>query len=180
MLGENPLDINKNIVLRFKLDAQQSKIWLSLQQFFFVRDNWNKLLLFLKNDSKFSLRVIDYFLTNYSSNNNIVYKKINIFNSYKQQLKKFHKKFFDPCSRGLRIPFFISNEECILTTICQLNFFKWFIQTNIYEYLISNYSEIKKSMKNKSTNNNNNNNLNYSNDKVIYCSTGKNLQAIFD
>lgn len=176
MLGNTSLEINNNIVMRFKLNTLETKIWKSLQDFFTKRPNWNILLKFLHINSKYSLRVIDYFLTTYCPNNTIIYNNVNISSSYKEKLKKYHKKFFDPCSRGNRIPFFITKNECIITTICQLNFFKWFIQTKIYEYVISNFTQIKKSMKNKKTNNT----IDYSNDKIIYCSTSKNIKAVFD
>ena len=177
MLGNTSLEINNNIVMRFKLNTFETNIWKILQDFFTQRPNWNILLKFLNYDSKYSLRVIDYFLTSYCYNNNIKYNNINMSFSYKEQLKKFHKKFFDPCSRGQRIPFFFTKTECIITTICQLNFFKWFIERKIYEYFIFNFTKIKKSMKNKNTNINT---LDYSSDKVIYCSTSKNIRAIFD
>ena len=45
----------------------------------------------------------------------------------KNQLKAYSKKYFDPFGRGDRIPFF-SNNTCIITTIGQLNFYKWFIE----------------------------------------------------
>jgi hypothetical protein len=60
-----------------------------------------------------------------------------VYQSYKQQLKAFQKKNFDPFARGIRIPYFINN-TCIITTIGQLNFFMWFISKNIIDYVIKN------------------------------------------
>lgn len=183
MLGNTALEINKNIINRFSLETTDLNIWLSLQDFFLKKDNYNILLKFLKSDSKVSLRVIDYFLTTYCFINKVENKNINIFIEYKNILKKYHKKYFDPCSRGIKIPFFFDKENCVITTICQLNFFKWFIETKIYQLFLNLYDNIKKEMKNK----NNKNNKNYfystyyeSNDKIIYCSTEKNIVAIFD
>ena len=48
------------------------------------------------------------------------------------------KKYFDPFSRGERIPWF-GNDYCVITTIAQLNFFKWFISLGIQEYIEKNY-----------------------------------------
>lgn len=76
-----------------------------------------------------------------SSNNQI----FNIHSSYKSQLKAWNKKYFDPFSRGDRIPFFINN-ICIITTIGQLNFFKWFISNRVYKFITLNYSNIEKNM----------------------------------
>lgn len=90
-----------------------------------------------------SIRLIDHFVTKYTKNNKSSYKIIengkeslfNIHFDYKNQLKKFSKNFFDPFSRGDRIPFFMK-DTCIITTIGQLNFFKWFLSKRIYDYLL--------------------------------------------
>lgn len=181
MLGITALEINKNILTRFKLDGSDNKIWLSLQNFFIQKENWDILLKFLHNDSKISLRVIDYFLTTYCFNNKVTHNNYNIFIEYKNQLKNYHKKYFDPCSRGTKIPFFFNKDKCVITTICQLNFFKWFIQTKIYQVFIKLYSNIKKSMKTKRSKNINKfNTFQDTKDNVIYCSTSSNIIACFD
>ena len=108
---------------------------------------WTERILLTK--SKLSIRLIDYFITKYSKINKITYSinnsLFNIFISYKQQLKIYQKKYFDPFSRGNRIPFFLYNNSFI-TTIGQLNFFKWFIEKNIYYYILDNYINIENSM----------------------------------
>ena len=174
MLGSTALEINKNILTRFSLDSSDSKIWVSLQKFFLIKHNYQILLKFLKSDSKISLRVIDYFLTTYCFVNKVKHNGFNIFLEYKNLLKKYHKKYFDPCSRGIKIPFFYQEDSCVITTICQLNFFKWFIETKIYESFINLYPDIKKSMKNKETLKTTSYGTYQENsDNVIYCSTKK-------
>lgn len=182
LLGKTATEININIITKFKLSLEQTKIWLDLQEFFFDKNNWNCLLKFLNSNSKISLRIIDYFLTSYCYLNTIEHNGYNIFVEYKNMLKKYHKKFFDPCSRGIKIPFFYNQDVCVITTICQINFFKWFIETKIYENFILNYDKIKKSMKiNKNKSNNRNKKFTSFNDKnIIYCSTKKDIKAIFD
>jgi len=181
MLGQTALEINKNIAHRFKLDSSDLKIWLSLQSFFNNKNNWEVLLKFLKSDSKISLRVIDYFLTTYCYNKKIEYNKKNIFIEYKEQLKNFHKKYFDPCSRGVKIPFFYNKDICVITTICQLNFFKWFIETKYYIKFLDEYKEIKIDMKNQKNKPKNKQTFTYhKNNNILYCSTEKNLKVIFD
>ena len=109
-----------------------------------------------------SIRLIDYFVTKYSKNNKICYKLIdnsdniknkpdqlfNVYSSYKQQLKAYQKKHFDPFSRGDRIPYFVK-DTCIITTIGQLNFFKWLISKNIYNYIKYNHEAIQNEMNKK-------------------------------
>jgi hypothetical protein len=113
----------------------------------------------LNSNSKISIRLIDYFVTKYSKYNKINYKivenntevQFNVYTSYKQQLKAFQKKHFDPFSRGDRIPYFLG-DTCIITTIGQLNFFKWFISKKIYDYVIKNHVIIENDMNRKNKN----------------------------
>ena len=89
--------------------------------------------------------VDDLTLHESNSKNNQNYQIFNIHSSYKSQLKAWNKKYFDPFSRGDRIVFFL-NESCIITTIGQLNFFKWFISNKIYKYVKEHYDDIEKNM----------------------------------
>ena len=92
-------------------------------------------------------------MTKYSNLKNTTYfienlnKKIkfNVYSSYKDKLKCHKKKYFDPFGRGDRIPFF-SNDTCIITTVGQLNFYKWFITNDIYKYCLDNHKEIQESL----------------------------------
>ncbi len=133
----------------------------------------DKLIEYLKNN-KISLRVIDWFVTNYSKKNSIVYninsndnnilsndndnqniKVFNVYHSYKSQLKSFSKKNFDPFCRREKIRFEYINKngenDSILTTIGQLNFFRWSIDNCLIEYIKLNLNTIENDM-NKSIN----------------------------
>ena len=113
--------------------------------------NITKLLNYLKVD-KISLRIIDWFVTNYSKKHNSIYKinkytnPFNVFHSYKSQLKSYSKKYFDPFCRRHRIDFTYNDIDTISTTIGQLNFFKWAINHNVIEYIRDNYDEIENDM----------------------------------
>jgi hypothetical protein len=151
--------LNEIIFSDLKLSLFETSIIKTLNNFY--NDSINieliEKLLFIK--SKLSIRLIDYFITKYSKINKCSYyidnSLFNIFISYKQQLKIFQKKYFDPFSRGNRIPFFFwkNNSDnfeksytSIITTIGQLNFFKWFIEKKIYEFILNNYDNIEISM----------------------------------
>ena len=108
-------------------------------------------------ENKISLRLIDWFVTNYCKKNKIIIEKkeknktnhINIYNSYKSNLKAFSKQLFDPFRRKnelflnytstSKVTFtedkFLYKNNHIKTTIGQLNFFKWIIDNDIYEYI---------------------------------------------
>ena len=99
---------------------------------------------------------MDWFVTNYSKKNNISYeielnnKKKNfiVYLDYKSQLKAYSKKQFDPFCRRERISFFDHSNTELVTTVGQLNFFRWAIETNIINYIIENFSLIENDMNN--------------------------------
>jgi hypothetical protein len=123
-----------------------SKIFLleSLNSFYTNEQNMNNFVVIL-NNSNISLRVIDWFVTNYSKKHNTEIKygstNINIYMSYKSQLKSYSKKYFDPFCRRNRINF-----NQISTTLGQLNFFKWASSNGIIDYVIDNYNHIEDDM----------------------------------
>ena len=140
----------------------------SLRDFYKIEYNKNKLLYILSSGKNISLRSIDWFITNYSKKENTYYiiyedsdknpifeekdnnykKNMNVFHSYKSQLKAYSKKKFDPFCRRNRILFKIDENHSIETTIGQLNFFKWAISNLIIEYIINNKELIETDMNN--------------------------------
>lgn len=141
----------KNIEI-FKIIQLSSHELLKLkgnEEFYNNIENAEKFINLVCGESQVSIRLIDHFVTKYSKFNKCNFKLvenekesiINIFFDYKNQLKHFQKTHFDPFSRGDRIPFFM-NDTCIITTIGQLNFFKWFISKKIFDYVFDNKEEI--------------------------------------
>tara|TARA_Y100000817_G_C16803540_1_gene520822 strand:+ start:554 stop:1129 length:576 start_codon:yes stop_codon:yes gene_type:complete len=140
----------------------------SLYNYYNDKKTINKLLEVLSDNNKISLRIIDWFVTNYSKKNNIYYtifetpkkqktftnennrvlKQFNTYHSYKSQLKSFSKKKFDPFCRRDRINFEYEDGKVIDTTIGQLNFFKWAIDNLIIDYIKMNYKDIEDDMNN--------------------------------
>ena len=138
----------------------------SLHTFFSVPYNRDKLVSILSNDKKISLRSIDWFITNYSKKNNVYYiiyndsdgnptfqdkhneyrNNMNVFHSYKSQLKAYSKKRFDPFCRRDRLLFKMDNDCSVETTIGQLNFFKWAISNLVVDYIELHKDEIEYDM----------------------------------
>ena len=162
-MGLDAHNANQEVLQNMKLSSHEISILKSLESFYENKNNVDKIIPIIKsqdnkdsNNTKLSIRLIDHFITKFSKNNKIVYKLeennisylFNIYTSYKQQLKLYQKKHFDPFSRGDRIPFFIG-DTCIITTIGQINFFKWFITKKIYDYIINNTSVIENDMNKK-------------------------------
>jgi hypothetical protein len=151
--------LNSTILEKIKISSQETMLIKSVEKFFYKNiEKVNIMLPIVRGESNISLRVIDHFITNYSKRNRIAYNLsennlITIFNvnsSYKSQLKAYNKKHFDPFCRGTRIPFFFDKDKCFITTIGQLNFFKWAISKNVINWVNQNLSLIELDM-NKSS-----------------------------
>lgn len=69
-----------------------------------------------------------------------------VYNSYKSQLNEVSKANFDTFCRGMKINYHYDENNSIITTVGQLNFFKWAIENYVLEYIIENKSDIKKYM----------------------------------
>ena len=154
---------SKSLVIKSKEDELMD----TLLKFFKIESNLQIVIPILKGETRISLRLIDYFVTNYSKNNNTKYEirkvrngKINsnlffVHGYYKSQLKSYSKKLFDPFCRRSRIWLEYDNGQSIHTTIGQLNFFRWAIENLIIEYIEKNYETISKSMNESSKEENN-------------------------
>jgi hypothetical protein len=113
-----------------------------------------RMIDIINGSNTVSLRFLDWFVTRYcylyklSISINTPYIKENNFNiniSYKAQLKSYKKKYFDPFRRKKKFFFIIeknNNKLVILTTIGQLNFFRWAISNDVINYTETNYKNI--------------------------------------
>jgi hypothetical protein len=145
-------DINS---IKSDIMSTQDLLMHSVSQFFKIRKNLDMMLPIIQGKSPISLRVIDWFVTNYSKKKNIYYqlkakdgsiRPFFVFLDYKQQLKGYSKKKFDPFCRRERIEFLDHENKPIETTVGQLNFFKWAIQKGIIKYIEKKLKEIENDM----------------------------------
>lgn len=139
------------------MSSKQDLLMLSLTQFFKNKNNLKKMISIVQGESKISLRILDWFVTNYSKKTNTAYdmydkdnsiKKFIVFLDYKSQLKAYSKKQFDPFCRRERISFYDHDNNEIITTVGQLNFFRWAIENKILDYVTKNLSDIETDMNN--------------------------------
>lgn len=129
-------------------------LMISLSKFYSNKNNINTILPIINGKSKISLRLLDWFVTNYSKKRGIVitqYNENNIFHfnvylSYRSQLKAYSKHQFDPFKRRERINFYYDKNNYIESTIGQLNFFRWIIQNNIIPFILDNSKNIEDDM----------------------------------
>lgn len=148
--------LNQEVFKNIQITSQENMIMKSLEKFYETPENIGLFIPIVNSESTISIRLIDHFVTKYSKTNKISYKlkendveqSFNVHTSYKQQLKAYQKRHFDPFSRGDRIPYFM-DESCIITTIGQLNFFRWFIYKKVYEYILDHHDAIENDMNRK-------------------------------
>ena len=116
----------------------------SLTKFFRIADNINKILPIVQGKSPISLRILDWFVTNFCKKRNVILnlqteqgepRRFMIYFDYKSQLKAYSKKQFDPFCRRERIRFVYQRGQELITTVGQLNFFRWLITNHIIDYI---------------------------------------------
>lgn len=132
--------------------TQNDLLLNNLLEFYKTNDNMDRMLRIINGDSRISLRIIDWFATNYAKKYYTVYQvdgsdqRFKVYNDYKLKLKAYSKRRFDPFCRWDRITVPYKENTHIQTTIGQLNFFKWAIDNSVIDYIEQNYGTIEKDM----------------------------------
>lgn len=137
-----------------KIIDSKDLLMMSLSKFYNTKGNMSKIVPIIEGTANISLRLIDWFVTNYSKKYNTVITKsqnnnvlhFNVYLSYRSQLKAYSKQLFDPFRRRDRITFMYDRDKTIETTIGQLNFFRWIMQNDIIEYININLKTIESDM----------------------------------
>jgi len=136
------------------LSSRDKLLLDSISPFYYKTNKIEELIPIFNGTSQISLRILDWFVTNYTKEKNIIlYNEINkhvnnIYLNYKSQLKAYSKKQFDPFCRRERIVFYYTENNFITSTVGQLNFFKWVIDNNILSYIDKHYKIIENHMNN--------------------------------
>jgi len=139
--------------------TQNNLLLSNLMDYYNDKENLIRMMKIINGESPISLRIVDWFVTNYSKKNFVVYEltqnnhtsRFKVFNDYKLKLKAYSKKRFDPFCRWERITIPYDNNRYMETTIGQLNFFKWALQNNVIRYIEEHYNEIEADMNNRNT-----------------------------
>ena len=128
-----------------KLGDKNDLLLMSLLKFYKKSQNMKTFHKYVSKNSPISLRVFDFLCTKYIKNKNVIYyiekkgKQIpfNLSVAYKAQLKAYSKLQFDPFKRHDRIE--INCTHCkggkLVTTIGQLNFFKFAIENKLTDWI---------------------------------------------
>lgn len=120
----------------------------------------------VNGESRISLRIIDWFVTNYAKKYETEYVirmrtgilkdliedcVFKVHHRYKLQLKAYSKRRFDSFCRWDRISIPCDQETEMMTTIGQLNFFKWAIENRILDFIDANYEDIERDMNSRNS-----------------------------
>jgi len=131
---------------QMEIKSQEQWVLVRLERFYSNAANVQKVKEILEGKSNLSLRLIDWFVTNYAKKFNTTFltksnKHVIVYLSYKSHLKAYSKKMFDPFCRAKRIKF-----QGFDTTVGQLNFFECAINDEILSYLETHYDEVHADM----------------------------------
>ena len=120
------MSVNANYI------TQNELLLNNLMDFYKDEKYLTRMLKIITGESRISLRIVDWFATNYAKKNYTLYPiadvngqtiRFKVYFDYKLKLKAYSKKRFDPFCRWDRISIPYKNSTCIETTIGQLNFF---------------------------------------------------------
>lgn len=153
-----PINENDKFTTKEIFILQKNKKFFSNNQKY-IHD----LINIIDGKSKISIRILDWFITNYSKKNGTCYKiKVNgkheyfyVNNEYKNQLYGYSKKYFDAYCRRKKIIYNykykdennVTQRLVFILTIAQLNFFQWVLKNQIIKYVKKHFDEIKADMK---------------------------------
>ena len=185
-----------------KIIPQEEMLLRSLKEYYKKKPNsLNIVFSIVTQKTGVSLRLLDWVVTNYAKTENVKYihnsKNVNIYRSYKGELDAYSKKKFDPFCRRERIFYnmkinehikinssdkkckqFVNLDNGFVTTVGQLNFFRWAIEHGIIKYALDNLECLEKNMldstKNKPKKKKNNKQV-----KKKYVSNEPPIQKIF-
>ena len=158
-----------------KISTQNELILNNLLKYYENKNHLQKMLDIINGSSRISLRIVDWFATNYAKQYFIVYnikkgdnmERFNVYMDYKLKLRAYSKRRFDPFCRWDRINIPYGEDKQVQTTIGQLNFFKWALENRIIQYIEEHFEKIEQDMnKRNSTSKNKYSNETSSNNKT--------------
>lgn len=141
-----------------KFTNKERDILIRNKNFFSSNQKYVEAMLqIIDGKSDISIRVLDWFVSNYSKKYNTYYKiKINgkenffyVNSEYKNQLGGYSKHYFDPFCRKMKMKYTYKGKKtvCFETSIGQVNFFSWAIRNKVIVYVQLHLAEIEKDMK---------------------------------
>ena len=137
----------------------QQEVLLSQLKDYFSKDDFaamDIILPIINGEDRISLRLVDWFVTNYAKKAWTTYKnksgrRFVVHVEYKLRLNSYKKKRFDPFCRWERTEVPYKNGQSVSTTLGQLNFFKWAIENKVIEFIRDNQETIERDMNSRNS-----------------------------
>lgn len=134
--------------------ATQREVLLDGLIRYFSKDDFaalDKVLPIINREDVVSLRLVDWFVTNYAKKALTTYhnhsgRRFVVHNEYKLRLRSYKKRQFDPFCRWDRITIPYRDGKEVITTVGQLNFFRWALENKVIEFIRENQKEIEADM----------------------------------
>lgn len=132
-------------------ETQNSLMMRNLSVFYTNPLNLSRMLKLINGESKISLRIVEWFVTNYAKKNYTTFTfinpsgkevRFNVYANYKSFTKGYQKKRFDPFCRKNQVTIPFDHNTSIQTTVGQLNFFRWAIDNKVLDYIEEHYEDI--------------------------------------
>jgi hypothetical protein len=126
---------------------------------YFSKDDYaamDVILPIINGEDRISLRLVDWFVTNYAKKSWTTYKnksgrRFVVHVEYKLRLNSYKKKRFDPFCRWERTEVPYRNGQSVSTTLGQLNFFKWAIDNKVIDFIRENQEVIERDMNSRNS-----------------------------
>lgn len=138
--------------------SDEESMMPSLREFFSCKYNFDVLKEFIDSrksrKNKLSVGLLDWFNVNYAKQYGVEYKltrmgrsrTIHVEQSYNAALDGYGKECFDPFARGKKnggaMILTNSDGDQVTTTLRQLNYFRWAINTGVIDYVKDHVDEI--------------------------------------
>ena len=147
-----PKNLKTSNKKEYDIDTKLSLLMKSITEFYRDSIYIEQIKSIIDQNSIISLRILDWFITNYSKKHRTIINNergsIDVYQNYKLQLKSFSKRHFDPFCRKNKIIFYYNDTDYIETSCGQLCFFRWCFENDILTYVKANLSTIEQDMKN--------------------------------
>lgn len=142
--------------MSISFQTQKDVMKQSLIEYFSDKSKLDIMLGVIKGQNRISLRLLEWFITNYSKQYNTSYmyhdevsgklNRIKVHRSYKGTLRGYNKKKFDTFCRGEHTEIPYEENTNIDSTIAQFRLFQWVIEKKMLDYIDEHYEEIVKDM----------------------------------
>ena len=154
--------------------GRENALMYKLHSFYQHPAHMERLATIVTGTSKLSLRIVDWFVTNYAKlyfthymlskpgPHGMEMVRFKVHNEYRLYLDSHSKHRMDPFCRSKRVVFPWKENMALETTVGQMNFFMWAIHNRVFDYVEEHFEDIEKDMNARNStsikrrNNNNN------------------------